>query len=386
MKSRRPAASMRSSRQRVTLDLGESMKRNGTTSGAGATNGSVTIRDVARKARVSMASVSRVLSEHPDVSVAMQQRVLKAVESLNFAPDLVAQSLRRGVTQTIGFLIGDISNAVYADVIRGAEDYARGKGYSVMLTNSEGDPGLDAEHLRLFLRRRVDGIIVSTAESGSADVARDVINQSVPYVVLDRDAPRNARVSTVFGDHASGTRDATAHLLAHGHRDITLITGSEDLKPIRERLRGFREAFEAVGESPRESLIRRGRLTPEFGRQESVRLLGRANRPSAIIAGNNRVLTGVLEGVNETRFQLGRDLAVVGYDNLDLARIYRPPISVVVRDQYRMGQVACELLIEQLTNPSAPVRSVTLPTRFLARASSDFRWTGDTIGQGSTPA
>jgi LacI family transcriptional regulator len=362
------------------------MKRNGSSSGAGSTDRSVTIRDVARQAHVSLASVSRVLSEHPDVSLEMQRRVLKAVESLDFEPDLLAQSLRRGVTHTIGFLIGDISNPVFADVIRGAEDYARSKGYGVMLTNSEADPSLDAEHLRLFLRRRVDGIMVSTTESGSADVASELIKQAVPYVVLDRDAPRNARVSTVFGDHASGTRDATAHLIDRGHQDIALISGSEDLRPARERIRGFREAFDAAGRKPTETLIRRGRLTPEFGREEALRLLNEVDRPSAIIAGSNRVLAGVLEGIHQTRYLVGRDLAVVGYDDLDLARLYRPPISVVVRDQYRMGQVACELLIERLTNPGAPIRSVTIPTQFVPRASSDFPWTTKSRGEVSDSA
>jgi LacI family transcriptional regulator len=339
-------------------------------------DGSVTMRDVARKARVSLASVSRVLSKHPDVSEAMQRRVLAAVKSLDFAPDFLAQSLRRGVTHTIGFLIGDISNPVYADVIRGAEDFARSKGYGMMLTNSEADPHLDAEHLRLFLQRRVDGIIVSTVESGSAEIARELLEQVVPYVVVDRDAPQGARVSTVFGDHASGTRAATAHLIGHGHESISLISGYEHLKPARERIRGFREAFEAAGLKPPEELIRRGSLTPEFGREETFRLLNQADRPSAIIAGNNRVLAGVVEGVHQTDFQVGVDLALVGYDNLDLARLYRPPISVVVRDQYRMGQIACELLIERLSDPEAPARSVTLPTHFVPRASSDFVWKG----------
>ena len=304
----------------------------------------------------------------------MQQRVLRAVELLDFEPDIVAQSLRRGNTHTIGFLIGDISNPVFADVIRGAEDHARSKGYGVMLTNSEADPRLDAEHLRLFVRRRVDGIILSTAETGSVDVARELLKQAVPYVVLDRDTPRNARVSTVYSDHARGMRDATMHLIEQGHRNIALITGSEQLRPARERILGFREAFKSAGLRPKENLIRAGSLRPEFGTEEAIRLLRMAGRPSAIIAGGNRLLAGVLEGIHQTDYIVGRDLALVGYDNVDLARLYRPPISVVVRDQYRMGQVACELLIERLTHPEAPIRSVTLPTEFVARASSDFRW------------
>ena len=338
------------------------------------TGAPVTIRDVARKARVSLSSVSRVLTEHPDVSRPMQQRVLKATAALGYEPDFIAQSLRRGVTHTLGFLIGDISNPVFADVIRGAEDHARSKGYAIMLTNSEGDPELDAKYLHLFLRRRVDGIILSTAETGSPQVARALLDPTVPFVVLDRDIPPNSRVSTVFADHASGMREAATHLIQRGHTAIALISGPEHLKPSRERIRGFRAAFEAAGIEPQADLIRIGSLRPNFGRDQTIDLLRRANRPTAIVAGSNRLLTGVLEGVQQTDLVVGRDLAVAGCDDVDLARLYRPPISVVIRDQYKLGQVACELIIERLANPDAPIRTVTLPTRFVARASSDFPW------------
>jgi LacI family transcriptional regulator len=350
------------------------MKRTQVVSGPLEPATAVTIRDVARKARVSLSSVSRVLTEHPDVSRTMQQRVLKATASLGYEPHFIAQSLRRGVTDTLGFLIGDISNPVFADVIRGAEDLARSKGYAVMLTNSEGDPELDAKHLHLFLRRRVDGIILSTAEIGSPEVARALLHPTVPFVVLDRDTPAHSRVSSVFGDHATGMREATSHLLLRGHRAIALISGSEQLKPARERLLGYRAAFESAGVKPRPDLIRIGSLRPEFGREQAVDLLRGPNAPTAIIAASNRLLAGVLEGIHQTDYVVGRDLALVGCDDVDLARLYRPAISVVVRDQYKMGQVACELIIERLTNPDAPIRTVTLPTQFVARASSDFPW------------
>jgi LacI family transcriptional regulator len=334
----------------------------------------VTIRDVAKKARVSLSSVSRVLTEHPDVSKQMRNRVMSAADSLGYEPHFIAQSLRRGVTHTLGFLIGDISNPVFADVIRGAEDFARARGYAVMLTNSEGNPALDAEHLRLFLKRRVDGIMLSTAETGSPEVARALSNPTVPFVVLDRDTPPNSRVSTVFGDHAAGMREATAHLINRGHRAIAIVSGSHHLKPARERIEGFRQAFKDAGLTPQEDFIRTGTMRPEVGREETVRLLSLPEPPTAIIAGSNRLMTGVLEGIHLANLTVGRDLALVGCDDVDLARLYIPAISVVVRDQYRMGQVAGELLLERLANPDAPIRSVTLPTRFVARASSDFAW------------
>jgi LacI family transcriptional regulator len=304
----------------------------------------------------------------------MRKRVMKAVSGLGYEPHFIAQSLRRGRTNTLGFLIGDISNPVFADVIRGAEDYAREQGYAVMLTNSEGEARLDAEHLRLFLRRKVDGILLSTSESGSEEVADALTRPAVPYVVLDRDVPKGSTVSTVYGDHAVGMQEATAHLLSRGHRYIALISGSPELRPARARADGFRAAFKAAGLKVPETLIRTGSLAPDFGKQEVTGLLATAEPPSAIIAGGNRLLGGVLEAIHQAGRTVGRDLALISCDDVDLTRLYQPPISVVVRDMYNMGRVACDLLLERIADPQSPPKSVTLPTRLRVRASSDFAW------------
>ncbi len=334
----------------------------------------VTIRDVAGQAGVSLSSVSRVMSDHPDISPDMRQRVRASAASLGYEPDLIAQSLRRGVTQTLGFLIGDIANPVMADVIRGAEDNARSNGYAVMFTNSEGQAQLDEEHLRLFLRRRVDGIILLTAETGSQAVAEALREPAVPYVVIDRDVPPASPVGTVYADHAMGMEAATSHLINKGHRLIALLTGNQDLRPARERQQGFRAAFHGAGLEPPEHLIRRGSLLPGFGKAETTALLRDVDRPTALIAGGNRLLIGVLEALNEMNIRVGKDIALVSCDDVDLTRLYQPPISVVKRDLYHMGQVACDLLVERLRNKYAPVRSITLPTQFVARPSSEFAW------------
>ncbi len=307
----------------------------------------------------------------------MRERVLKAVSGLGYEPHVIAQSLRSGRTNTLGFLIGDISNPVFADVIRGAEDYARERGFAVMLTNSEGEARLDAEHLRLFLRRKVDGILLTTSEVGSAEIAQALSKPAVPYVVLDRDVPDGSTVSTVYGDHAMGMREATAHLLSRGHRRIALISGSPALRPARARAEGFRAAFKSAGLKLTEDLIRTGSLAPDFGKQEVTSLLASADPPSAIIAGGNRLLGGVLEAVHQAGRLVGRDLALISCDDVDLTRLYLPPISVVIRDMYVMGRTACELLLDRIVHPDSLPRSVTLPTRLLVRASSDFFWPPD---------
>lgn len=325
-------------------------------------------------AKVSLSSVSRVLTNHPDVSPRMRERVLKAVSGLGYEPHLIAQSLRSGHTNTLGFLIGDIANPVFADVIRGAEDSARERGYAVMLSNSEGEARLDAEYLRLFLRRKVDGILLVTSEAGSAEIVQAMTHPAVPYVILDRDLPRGSAASAVFCDHALGMQEATAHLLSRGHRNIALLSGPPALRPARARADGFRAAFRAAGLKVPEHLIRTGSLASDFGKQEVMSLLAVADPPSAIIAGGNRLLGGVLEAAHQAGRTVGQDLALISCDDVDLTRLYRPPISVVARDMYEMGKVAGNLLLERIGNPQAPPRSVTLPTHLIVRGSSDFAW------------
>lgn len=332
--------------------------------------GRVTVRDVAQHAGVAVSTTSRVFTGHPDVSESMRDRVMTSARTLGYEPDFIAQSLRTGRTKTLGFLVADLSNPVFADVIRGAGDHARSRGYAVMLTNSEGEAQFDIEHLQVFLRRRVDGIILLTVSSGSDEIDREMINPSVPMVVFDRDVPRGSRVSSVYWDHAAGFRDATASLLGHGHRSIAFIAGPSHLRPIRERLAGFEGAFHEAGMKVDKDLVRFGDMNAAFGRQEAERVLALDPRPTAIIVAANRLLVGVLEALQRSGVDVGRDVAIVSSDDVELTRVYQPPISVVVRDTYRMGEVAAELLLERIDDHDAPIRSVVLPTRFVERQSS----------------
>ena len=198
------------------------------------------MREVADLADVAISSVSRVLSGHPDVSDAMRERVLTAVRQLEYEPDFLAQSLRRGQTLSVGFVLADISNPLMADIVLGAEATLRSAGYSLLLMNSENDPALDAAHIRFFQSRRVDGMLLSLAsetDPGTLEVVRQL---DVPTVVVDRVLPPDTRVSTVVNDHRAGMAAAVAHLVGLGHRTIALVTGSEAQLPGRERMAAMR--------------------------------------------------------------------------------------------------------------------------------------------------
>jgi LacI family transcriptional regulator len=313
-----------------------------------------------------MSSVSRVLSGHPDVSEGMRERVMVAVDRLGYTPDMLAQSLRRRATLSIGFVAGDISNPLMASIVKGAEAELRRGEYSMLLTNSEGDPDRDAEHIRLFEQRRVDGLMLSVAHEGHPETLAALRETETPRVVVDRQLPPDMHASAVLSDHRSGMRDAVGHLLDLGHRRIGLILG-RPVRPARERLQGLEEAY-ADRDLPGTYVVSEGVLSPQHGRDATRRLLEAGEPPTAIITGGNQLLSGTLLELRERGLAVGPDVSVVSCDTISTTELHQPPIAVIRRDTVELGRRAAELLLRLLDGAAAP-ESVTLPTEFVARES-----------------
>jgi LacI family transcriptional regulator len=324
------------------------------------------MREVARRAGVAMSSVSRVLSDHPDVSPEMHERVMGAVRELGYQPDILAQSMRRRSTLSIGFVVGDISNPLLAEIALGAEVELRNAGYSMLLTNSENDPKLDAHHVRLFRQRRVDGLLLSLAAEDDAETLEALKESDEPVVVIDRELPDELGSSAVLSDHRTGMRDAVGHLLELGHRRIGLILG-QPLRFSRERQRGLEEAYRERGLGP-EYRVLQGRLSPEHGRMATRELLAGGQPPTAIVAGGNQILLGALQEIQDRRLTLGEGISLVSCDSISVTELHVPPIAVIDRDTRELGRQAAALLLGQLSGEREPER-VVLPTRFVARPS-----------------
>jgi len=333
-------------------------------------NQHATIEEVAQLAGVARSSVSRALNDHPDVSPEMKARVRRAAERLSYQPDFLAQSLRRGATRTVGFIVRDISIPLFADIVKGAEAEFESKGYSVLLMNSLREPSLEAKHIRVLAHRRVDGLILSLASESSTATIAALRQVHAPTVLLDRDIVGLA-VDAVRFDHAAGVHDAVTTLLRLGHRRIGLIVGSPDIRPTRERLRGYLGAYESAGIAvAREGVIQVATYTPDLAVEATFSLLDGPTRPTAILAGDSQLGTGLLLALSQRGLQHGRDLAIVICDDLPLLPFLDPPVSVVGRDAEAMGTVAAQLLLQRLADPDAPSATETLPTRFIDRGST----------------
>lgn len=313
-----------------------------------------------------MSSVSRVMSGHPDVSPAMRARVLAAVDELGYKPDLLAQSLRRRETLTVGFVVGDISNPLFAEIVMGVESTIHTSGYSMLLTNSLGDPAMEATHIGLLSQRRVDGLVISVLDETHPETIDRLRELEIPIVALDRNVPDEIVVSRVVSDHRAGMEAAVAHLLELGHRRIALIVGS-GVRPAIERRAGFERAFETHGLPPTYSILE-GSFAVDYGAAAMRDLLDAPDPPTAVIAGGNQLMLGALRVVADRGIRIGADISFIGCDDVAITDLYRPPIAVVRRDNVAMGRTAAELLLALMRNGTGP-SEVVLPTEFVPRPS-----------------
>jgi LacI family transcriptional regulator len=326
------------------------------------------MREVAESAGVAMSSVSRVLSGHPDVSAVMIKRVLAAVEELSYKPNILAQSLRRQETMSVGFVVRDISNPLMAEIVKASETRLREAGYAMLLTNSESDPDLDASHIRLFEQRRVDGLILSLTSETHRETNELLEQLDIACVIVDRDVPASVNVSRVLYDHQSGVRAAVGHLLDLGHRRVDLILGAP-VRPSRERRIGFEIEFARRGLPKTYRIVEAGEFAADSAERAVAELLDGPRPPTAIVVGSNQMVPGAVRALAARNVELPRDLSLVGCDDIVLAELYRPPIAVVKCDNAEVGRLTADLLIQRMQSADEPPRDAYVATEFVARGS-----------------
>jgi len=326
-----------------------------------------TIRQVAQRAGVAIGTVSRVLNKHPTVEPSIRRLVERTIEELGYQPDAVAGSMRRTKTQTIGCAIRDFDLPGFAAFLTAAEQRFRAAGYTMLLSNTENSKEIELSLLRTFGARRADGVLMTLSDESDADLLAVLHRMSMPLVLTDRDMVPD--VDCVTADHHGGIRQATAHLLSLGHRRIALLTGEPKSFPARGRIAGFEAAFRSAGLQPPARLIRARSFSPEFSRDEVLRLLAESRPPSAIIAGGMGMLSGVLRALRQAGKAIGRDISVIGTES-DLAELTTPGITAIDWDLRAMGRSAAEMLLDRIEQRvTGGPRHVKLPTRLIQRES-----------------
>ncbi|MEV8413168.1 LacI family DNA-binding transcriptional regulator [Streptomyces niveus] len=325
----------------------------------------VTIKDVAALAGVSVGTTSRVLSGNPSTSPAARERVHAAVAELGYRPDARARSLRSARSQTVGLLISDVRNPFFADVAHGAEQAALRSSYVTLLANANEDPKQQDTYLESFLTQRVDGIIIAPQGEGSAHLRTLATN--VPLVFVDRTVD-GFEVPSVTSDNALGIDQAVAHLADRGHTRIGYIGGPRSISTGRARHDAFVRAVARHGLDTDPGLITCGDFRSASGAVAAERLLSGGQPPTALLAADSPMAVGALGALRRRGLRIGSDVDLVAFDDIEWFSELDPPLTVVSHDAQAMGSTAMRLLLDVIEGRTP--ESVVLPTRLVVRESS----------------
>jgi len=327
-----------------------------------------TIRDVAKKAGVSVATVSHVINGTRKVAPETEARVRRAMEALGYQPNAIAQSLRKRTTYAIGILVSDITNPFFATLVRGAEDAALEAGYSVIMCNSDEDPQKEDMYIRALWRRRIDGMLIAPTRDGTSPALQELVRRKLPFVFVDRKA-KGIEADAVLSDNIGGAYLATKHLIERGHKRIGIVLGIPGATTTEERLLGYRQALEETGLPFTEDLVVWGGYRMEGGRKACAQLLSLSDPPTAIFSTNNLMTVGVLQELSHRSIKIPEEVAVVGFDDLEWAEIVYPPLTVVAQRPYEIGYQAFKILLRRL-NRSEGMQEVRVSVELKIRRSS----------------
>lgn len=335
-----------------------------------------TIQDVAARAGVSAMTVSRVLNQHPRVAAGTRQRIERAIDELGYVPNALARGLLRGRTRTIGLIVGDVSNPFWTRVVRGVEDVANKNGYTVFVCNSDEAVEKEQQYVKALLSHRVDGLLLAAASNLSRKTLDFLRDKGSPFVLIDREVP-GARADVVTGDSFGGAVALTDHLIDLGHRRIAFIGGPGDVSTSADRERGYEDALRRHGITPDRALRVESSYRRDGGYHAGRALLAmdRSQRPTAAFAGNNAIAVGVIEALRDARLRVPDDLALVCFDDLELASALYPFLTVAAQPARTFGTIAAQFLLDRLAGTETqPPRRVVLSPEIIIRASSGERY------------
>ncbi|CAE1151693.1 ribose operon transcriptional repressor RbsR [Serratia sp. Tan611] len=327
-----------------------------------------TMKDVARLAGVSTSTVSHVINNNRFVSDAVRDKVMAAVEQLNYAPSALARSLKLKQTHTIGMLVTASNNPFYAEVVRGVERSCYERGYSLILCNTEEDAARMNRSMETLLQKRVDGLLVMCTENHRPSPANLSRYPSLPIVMMDW-APFEGANDIIQDNSLLGGEMATQHLIARGYRQIACIAGPQDKTTARNRLEGYRRAMRQAGLPVPAGYEVHCDFEFEGGVRAMQQLLALPAPPHAVFAGNDAVAVGVYQALFQAGLRVPQDMAVMGYDDIELAKYLAPPLSTIHQPKDSLGELAIDALINRLQNPQRAAQVMVLTPELVERAS-----------------
>lgn len=327
-----------------------------------------TMKDVARVAGVSTSTVSHVINNDRFVSEAIREKVEAAVKSLNYAPSALARSLKLNQTRTIGMLITASTNPFYSELVRGVERSCFERGYSLVLCNTEGDEQRMNRNLETLMQKRVDGLLLLCTETHQPSPEIMQRYPSVPTVMMDW-APFDGTSDLIQDNSLLGGDMATQHLIDKGHTRIACITGPLDKTPARLRLEGFLVAMDRAGLPVPDGYQITGDFEFSGGFEAMQSLLAQKDRPQAVFIGNDAMAVGAYQALYQAGLRVPDDIAVVGYDDIELAQYMTPPLTTIHQPKDELGELAIDVLIHRIAQPGLQPQKLQLTPVLMERGS-----------------
>ena len=326
-------------------------------------------KDVAKRAKVSTATVSAVINNNKFVSDDLKKRVIEAIEELHYEPNIIARSLKVKKTNSIGIIIGNIVSQAFSIMAKAAEDIANKYKFNLIVCNSDDDPKKELDYLKVLKSSRVEGIIL-TSTGKNFEYVKRLIESGTKIVLLDR-LIDSINCYAVLLDNEKGAYTAVKYLINRGFRRIGIICGPLDITTGRERLDGYLKALEEAGIKKEDNLIKIGTFKKESGIRLTKELLEGLPKPEAIFVSNLDLTLGALETLNVMRVRIPEDISIIGFDNSEWYRIMTPPITVVNHPIYGYGATAAKLLMRRINNEEENIEPIMkrLKTSLLVRRS-----------------
>lgn len=326
-----------------------------------------TMKQVAARAGVSVATVSRVLNRSGNVAPDLRERVLEAVRELGYQPSALARGLRRQRTETVGLLVPQIDHPFFGTLLFHLEKQLFERGYRCFACSAEEDPRKEEVYLDALVRQQVDGCLIVPTSHGPVAVGR-LHDRGMPLVLLDRDVP-GLDVDRVHSDNRSGAAAIARHLVDLGHRHVTIIGARERSVPIHERAHGARSVLDAAGV---ECDMRRSEsLDPfEAGYLVALEVLRSERRPTALMALTDPLAIGAMRAVAQAGLRVPDDMSISGFDDITLASNVNPTLTTATQDVPQLAREAVELLLARVADPSRPATTRVVPSRLVVRHST----------------
>lgn len=324
------------------------------------------IKEVAKQANVSIATVSRVLSRPETVAKETIKKVLEVIEDLNYQPNAAARQLRMSETTTILVVVPDITNTFFSDVLRGIEFVALENGYQVLLGDADNSAEREKGYLSILRQKKAAGMILLTAGI-EADIVEEIASEYP--VVLACEYLEGVNVPTVSIDNVSGARKATEYLINLGHKRIGFISGPMNSVLSRDRLKGFYQAMGQYNLKVEPELVQEGNFSYKSGLNMTLKLLAYSHTPTAVFAANDEMAFGAVNAIERKGLSVPNDISVIGFDNIKFSAIFKPALTTISQPTFDIGTKAMELLIGLMTKQEMKKTQYILENKLVLRDS-----------------